>query len=171
MLGQDLLMNFAFSEEQEELRKTVRAFLDAKSAEGAVREQMETSNGYDAAVWSQMGEQMGLQGLHIPEEYGGSGYGYVELGVVLEEMGRALLCAPYFATVVLAANTLLHSGDEAAKKEYLPGIAAGTTIATLATAEPSGKWDEAGIQMAATGSGSDWLRLRLVVGRPGRSGR
>jgi alkylation response protein AidB-like acyl-CoA dehydrogenase len=156
VVGQYLFMNFAFSEEQEELRKTVRAFLDAKSAEGAVREQMETSNGYDAAVWSQMGEQMGLQGLHIPEEYGGSGYGYVELGVVLEEMGRALLCAPYFATVVLAANALLHSGDEAVKKEYLPGIAAGTTIATLATAEPSGKWDEAGIQMAATGSGSDW---------------
>ncbi|NCV87076.1 MAG: acyl-CoA dehydrogenase family protein, partial [Oxalobacteraceae bacterium] len=125
-------MNFAFSEEQEELRKTVRAFLEAKSSEEAVRHQMETDQGYDAAVWSQMGEQMGLQGLHIPEEYGGSGYSYVELGVVLEEMGRALLCAPYFSTVVLAANTLLHSGDETAKKSYLPGIAAGTTIATLA---------------------------------------
>ncbi|MFM1752859.1 MAG: hypothetical protein RL119_1821, partial [Actinomycetota bacterium] len=107
-------MNFAFSEEQEELRKTVRSFLDAKSAEGAVREQMETEDGFDRAVWSQMGEQMGLQGLHIPEAYGGSGYGYVELGVVLEEMGRSLLCAPYFATVVLAANALIHSGDEAA---------------------------------------------------------
>ncbi|MFZ9864959.1 MAG: acyl-CoA dehydrogenase family protein, partial [Ilumatobacteraceae bacterium] len=59
-------MNFAFSEEQEELRKTVRSFLEAKSAETAVREQMETDNGFDAAVWSQMGEQMGLQGLHIP---------------------------------------------------------------------------------------------------------
>ena len=66
-------MNFAFSEEQEELRKTVRAFLEAKSAETAVREQMETEAGYDKAVWSQMGEQMGLQGLHIPEAYGGSG--------------------------------------------------------------------------------------------------
>jgi len=155
-LRQALPMNFAFSEEQEELRKTVRAFLEAKSAEEAVRHQMETDQGYDAAVWSQMGEQMGLQGLHIPEEYGGSGYSYVELGVVLEEMGRALLCAPYFSTVVLAANTLLHSGDEAAKKAHLPGIAAGTTIATVATAEPSGKWDEAGIQMSASGSGSDW---------------
>jgi alkylation response protein AidB-like acyl-CoA dehydrogenase len=149
-------MNFAFSEEQEELRKTVRSFLETKSSEEAVREQMETDQGYDAAVWSQMGEQMGLQGLHIPEEYGGSGYSYIELGVVLEEMGRALLCAPFFSTVVLAANTLLHSGDEAAKKEYLPGIAAGATIATLATTEPSGKWDEAGIQMSASGSGSDW---------------
>ena len=149
-------MNFAFSEEQEELRKTVRAFLEAKSPETAVREQMETEAGFDTAVWSQMGEQMGLQGLHIPEEYGGSGYGYVELGVVLEEMGRALLCAPYFATVVLAANTLIHSGDEAAKKKYLPGIASGETIATLAYAEPSGKWDESGITMQASGSGSSF---------------
>ena len=102
-------MNFAFTEEQDELRKTVRAFLEAKSAEAAVREQMETEAGFDPAVWSQMAEQMGLQGLHIPEEFGGSGYSYVELGIVLEEMGRSLLCAPFFSTVVLAANTLIHS--------------------------------------------------------------
>jgi alkylation response protein AidB-like acyl-CoA dehydrogenase len=149
-------MNFAFTEEQEELRKTVRAFLDAKSSETAVREQMETENGFDPAVWSQMGEQMGLQGLVVPEEFGGSGFSFVELGVVLEEMGRALLCAPYFSTVVLAAQTLIHSGDAAAKKKYLPGIAAGETIATLATTEPSGKWDEAGITMQAKGSGSSF---------------
>ena len=149
-------MNFAFTEEQEELRKTVRQFLEAKSAEDAVREQMETENGFDAAVWSQMGEQMGLQGLIVPEEFGGSGYGYVELGIVLEEMGRSLLCAPFFSTVVLAANTLIHSGDDAAKAAHLPGIAAGETIATVAFTEPSGKWDEAGITLAASGSGSDY---------------
>ncbi len=149
-------MNFAFTEEQEELRKTVRQFLEAKSAEEAVREQMETENGFDAAVWSQMGEQMGLQGLIVPEEFGGSGYSYVELGIVLEEMGRSLLCAPFFSTVVLAANTLIHSGDDAAKAAHLPGIAAGETIATVAFTEPSGKWDEAGITLAASGSGSDY---------------
>ena len=149
-------MNFAFSEEQEELRKVVRDFLNAKSSEATVRELMETDSGYDAAVWSQMGEQMGLQGLIIPEEFGGSGYSYVELIVVLEEMGRRLLCAPYFATVALAANTLLHSGDDAAKAEYLPGIASGETIATLAFTEANGKWDESGITMPATGSGSDY---------------
>ena len=132
-------MNFAFTEEQEELRKTVRAFLDAKSPETAVRTQMETDTGFDTAVWEQMGSQMGLMGLHIPEEFGGMGFSYVELGVVLEEMGRALLCAPYFSTVVLAANALLQSGDDAAKKKYLPGIASGETIATLASTEPSGK--------------------------------
>ena len=149
-------MNFAFTEEQEELRKTVRAFLEAKSPETAVREQMETESGYDAAVWSQMGEQLGLQGLAIPEEFGGSGYSFVELGIVLEEQGRALLCAPFFSTVVLAANTLLHSGDDAAKAAHLPGIASGETIATLAFTEPSGKWDESGITTEATASGDGW---------------
>ena len=146
-------MNFAFTDEQEELRKTVRAFLEAKSPETAVREQMETENGFDQAVWSQMAEQMGLQGLHIPEEYGGSGYTQIELGIVLEEMGRSLLCAPFFSTVVLAANTLIQSGDDEAKKTYLPGIASGETIATVAFTEPSGKWDESGITLEATADG------------------
>ena len=150
-------MNFAFSEEQEELRKTVRSFLDQKSPETEVRRLMETDEGYDPAVWKQMGEQLGLQGLIVPEEFGGSGYSYVELGVVLEEMGRALLCAPYFSTVVLAGNALLHSGDDAAKKDYLPGIASGETIATLAFTEPSGKWDEAGITMEAMKKGDGWV--------------
>ena len=101
-------MNFAFTDEQEELRKTVRAFMDSKSAEAAVRELMETEDGYDEAVWKQAAEQLGLQGLAIPEEFGGSGYGFVELGIVLEEMGRALFTAPFFSTVVLAGTTLLH---------------------------------------------------------------
>jgi alkylation response protein AidB-like acyl-CoA dehydrogenase len=149
-------MNFAFTEEQEELRSTVRSFLESKSSEEAVREQMETEAGFDRAVWTQMAEQMGLQGLAIPEEYGGSGFGYVELGIVLEEMGRSLLCAPFFSSVVLAANTLLQSGGEAAKAKYLPGIASGETIATLATTEPSGKWDESGITMEATKSGDGY---------------
>jgi len=103
-----------------------------------------------------MGEQLGLQGLAIPEEFGGSGYSFVELGIVLEEQGRALLCAPFFSTVVLAANTLLHSGDDAAKAAHLPGIASGETIATLAFTEPSGKWDESGITTEATASGDGW---------------
>ncbi|MCU1453280.1 MAG: putative acyl-CoA dehydrogenase [Acidimicrobiales bacterium] len=149
-------MNFAFSEDQEELRRIVRQFLDNKSSEAAVREQMDTESGYDPAVWSQMAEQLGLQGLIIPEEFGGSGYSYIELIVVLEEMGRALLCAPYFSSVVLAANTLIHSGDDAAKKDLLPGIASGETIATLAFTEENGRWDEQGITATATKSGDGW---------------
>jgi alkylation response protein AidB-like acyl-CoA dehydrogenase len=150
-------MNFAFTEEQEELRKTVRAFMEAKSPETAVRELMETENGYDEAVWKQAAEQLGLQGLAIPEEYGGSGYGFVELGIVLEEMGRALFTAPFFSTVVLAGTTLLHSGDDKAKQAYLPGIASGETIATLAVTEPNGKWDESGIEATATKSGDGYV--------------
>jgi len=148
-------MNFAFSEEQEELRKTVRSFLDQKSSEAEVRRLMETDEGYDTAVWKQMGEQLGLQGLAIPEEYGGSGYSWVELGIILEEQGRRLLAAPYFSTVVLAASALLLSGDDAAKKEHLPGIASGETIATLAFTESNGRWDEEGITLQASGSGGD----------------
>ena len=104
-------MNFAFSEEQEELRKSVRKFLEQKSDSPEVRRLMETEEGYDPDVWNQMAQQLGLQGLAIPEEHGGSGYSYVELIVVLEEMGRALLPAPYFSTVALAANAILASGD------------------------------------------------------------
>jgi len=149
-------MNFAFSDEQEELRKVVRQFLENKSPETAVREQMDTEQGYDAAVWSQMAEQLGLQGLAIPEEYGGSGYGFIELVVIFEEMGRSLLCAPYFSTVALAATTLLHSGDDAAKTAHLPGIASGETIATLAFTEANGKWDESGITTTATKDGDGY---------------
>lgn len=143
-------MNFAFSEEQEELKRFVRQFLEEKSPETTVRELMATENGYDKSVWDQMASQMGLQGLIIPEEYGGQGFSYIELVLVLEEMGRALLCAPFFATVALATNALLLGGSEEAKQVHLPDIASGSTIATLAFTEENGRWDEAGIQMEAT---------------------
>jgi alkylation response protein AidB-like acyl-CoA dehydrogenase len=149
-------VNFAFSDEQEELRKIVRQFLEDKSSETAVREQMETERGYDPDVWKQMAEQLGLQSLVIPEEYGGQGFGWVELIIVLEEMGRRLLCAPYFSSVVLAAHAILHSGDDAAKGALLPGIASGETIATLALTEPNGRWDESGVEATATADGDGW---------------
>jgi alkylation response protein AidB-like acyl-CoA dehydrogenase len=150
-------MNFAFSEEQEELRRAVRRFLQEKSPETEVRRLMETTEGYDPAVWSQMADQLGLQSLTIPEEFGGSGFSYVELIVVLEEMGSALLCAPYFSTVALAANAILTSGDDAAKKHLLPGLASGETIGTLAITEDNGRWDAGGITLAATQSGDGWV--------------
>jgi len=149
-------VNFAFSEEQEELRKSVRRFLEDKSPESEVRRLMETTEGYDPAVWTQMAGQLGLQGLAIPEEFGGSGFTFVELVVVLEEMGRALLCAPYFSTVGLAANTLMASGDDQAQKDYLAGIASGETIATLALTEDSGRWDEAGVTLTASKQADGW---------------
>jgi alkylation response protein AidB-like acyl-CoA dehydrogenase len=172
-------MNFAFSEEQEELRKSVRRFLEDKSPETEVRRLMETTDGYDPAVWSQMAEQLGLQSLIIPEQFGGSGFSYVELIVVLEEMGAALLCAPFFSTVALATNALLTSGDQSAQEYLLPGIASGETIATLAFTEDSGRWDTEGVTFEAQKTDDGWaLRghksyvidghvagLLLVVGR------
>ena len=149
-------MNFAFSEEQEELRRTVRQFLEAKSPETEVRRLMETAEGYDTSVWKQMGQELGLQGLAIPEEFGGQGFTFIELGIVLEEMGRVLLCAPYFASAVLAANAILNAGTDAQKSALLPPIASGDTIATLAFTEPSGKWDAAGITLEATESGGKY---------------
>jgi len=149
-------MNFAFSDEQEQLREFVRSFLDDKSSEAAVREQMDTDQGFDPDVWNQMAEQMGLQAIAIPEEFGGQGFGFVELIVVLEEMGRSLLCAPFFSSIVLAANALLLSGDDAAKGDYLPGIAAGETIAALALTEENGQWDESGVTARATQAGDGW---------------
>jgi alkylation response protein AidB-like acyl-CoA dehydrogenase len=146
-------VNFAFSEEQEQLREAVRKFLEAKSPESEVRRLMETTEGYDPAVWQQMANELGLQSLHIPEDFGGQGFTFVELGIVLEEQGRALLCAPYFSTVVLAANAILNAGTDGEKKTHLPGIASGETIATLAFTEPNGKWDASGITMEAKPDG------------------
>jgi alkylation response protein AidB-like acyl-CoA dehydrogenase len=125
-------VDFAFSPEQEQLREVVRSFLGQKSPESEVRRLMKTPAGYDPAIWKQLAQELDLLGISIPENYGGSGFGFLELSVILEEMGRALLCAPYFSTVVLAANALLASGDVTACETFLPRIAAGDLIATFA---------------------------------------
>ncbi len=138
-------MRFGFSDEQEELRRVVRRFLEDKSPPAEVRRLMETPEGYDRAVWEQLAQELGLPAVHIPEEYGGQGFSLAELGIVLEEMGRARLCAPYFASIALAANAILNAATETRKKELLPGIASGETVATLALSEPSGRWDAAGV--------------------------
>ncbi|MDE3082048.1 MAG: acyl-CoA/acyl-ACP dehydrogenase [Acidobacteriota bacterium] len=149
-------MNFGFSEEQEELRKMVRRFLDEKSPETEVRRLMATDEGYDPAVWAQMANELALQGLGIPEEYGGQGYGPVELYVVFEEMGASLLCAPYFSSVALAANAILQVGSDADKATYLPGIASGEVIATLALTDDAGGWDLSATSATATATADGW---------------
>src|ERR1700716_1591019 len=150
-------MNFAFSEEQEQLREAVRRFMEAKSPASEVRRLMETTEGYDEAVWKQMAQELGLQSLHLPEAHGGQGFTFVELGIVLEEMGRVLLCAPYFSTVVLAPNAMINAGTDDAQAALLPGIASGETIAALAFTEPNGRWDAAGITMEATKKGDGYV--------------
>jgi alkylation response protein AidB-like acyl-CoA dehydrogenase len=149
-------VNFAFSDEQEELRRTVRRFLEERSPESEVRRLMETDAGYDREVWSQLSSQLSLPGLAIPEQYDGAGYGYVDLAVVFEEMGRAVMGGPYFATVALAANALLAADDEDARKDLLPGIARGETLATLAVTEHDGSWRESSIATAAAEANGAW---------------
>ena len=151
-------MNFAFTEEQEELRRTLRRFMEEKSPSAEVRRLMDTTEGHDEVVWKQMAQELALQGIHIPEEYGGQGFTFVELGIVLEEMGRALLPSPFFATICLAANAILNAGTEDQKRELLPPIASGDRTATLAFAEPAGRWDADGITVEARPHG-DGYRL------------
>ena len=134
--------NLALSGEHDELRSSVRRFLGATSAPATVRQLMESDDGFDRSNWSQMAEQLGLQALLVPERYEGLGQGAVEAQIVFEEMGRVLYPGPYFASAGLATNALLCSGDEAACGDLLPGIAAGTTIATVAVTEADGGWED-----------------------------
>ena len=152
-----ITMNFGFSDEQEELRKMVKRFLEEKSPESEVRRLMATPEGYDSAVWDQMAKELALQGLGIPEEFGGQGFGPVELYVVFEEMGAALFCSPYFSTVALAANAVLFVGSEADKAKYLPGIASGETIATVALTDDAGLWDLTTTSTTASVSGNAFV--------------
>jgi alkylation response protein AidB-like acyl-CoA dehydrogenase len=142
--------------EQEELRASVRRFLTDRVPISAVRELMEGSDGGDPAVWAQAGQQLGLQGIAIPEEYEGAGFSFAEQAIVLEELGAALYGGPYLASAVLAANALLASGDQAAKKAYLPGIASGELIATLAFTEEDGSWETDATRLSATESDGGW---------------
>ncbi len=149
-------MQFSFTSEQEEFRSVLRRFLEEKSPTTVVRRLMETEAGWDRAGWQELNQQLGLTAVHIPEAYGGQGFGFVELGIVLEEMGRALLCAPYFGSIALAATAIMNAGTEAQKRALLPDIAAGDTVATLAFTEPNGRWDAEGIEMAATRAGEKY---------------
>lgn len=143
-------MRYSFTGEQEQFRDFVRKFMSSHSATNAVRVQMETEQGYDRAVWKNLSDSLGLPGLLIPEEYGGQGFGAIELGIALEEMGRSLLCAPYLGSSVLATSAILYAGTDKEKNQWLPDLAAGNKIAALALAESSGLWDAASIEAVAT---------------------
>ena len=143
-------MQFGFTSEQQEFRSVLRRFFEERSPPSAVRRLMETPTGWERDDWRALNDQLGLCGVHVPEVYGGQGFGFVELGIVLEEMGRALLCAPYFASAVLATTAILNAASEAQKTALLPPIVAGDTVATLAFTEPNGRWDAAGVEMTAT---------------------
>ena len=124
-------MQREFTEDQAQFRELVARFMQSKAGPAAARQLMESESGFDQAVWAQMGSELGLMGTHIPEAYGGFGFGQVELGIILEEMGRQIYTGPFFASAVMAGYALLLTGSEEAKQTWLPSIASGELIATL----------------------------------------
>ena len=150
-------MKFSFSSEQEEFRSNLRRFLGERSPTKEVRRLMATDAGFEAAAWRKLNSELGLTAVRIPEAFGGQGFGFGELCIVLEEMGRSLLCAPFFSTAVLATGAILNAGTEAEKQALLPGIAAGDTVATLAWVEQPSRWDAAATTLTAKPSGSGYV--------------
>src|ERR1700759_2145620 len=148
-------MILGVSAEQEELRASVRRFLADRAPLSRVRALMDDGE-TDWAVWEQAGSQRGLQGLAIPESYGGAGFSFAEQAIVLEEFGAALYGGPFLASAVLAATALLASPDESVRQQLLPGSAAGETIATLAFTEDDGSWDPGSIKLSAVKEGESW---------------
>jgi alkylation response protein AidB-like acyl-CoA dehydrogenase len=159
-------MDFAFDAEQQELRAIARGFLADRAGSAELRAAMESDAGCDPGLWKQIGSELGWTALLVPEACGGLGLGWVELVALLEVMGEALLCAPFFSTVCLGANALLVAGSDAQQREHLPGIADGSTLATLAHAEPNGRRDPDGIETLARRDGGDFVlrgRKRYVL--------
>jgi len=128
-------MNFAWSEEQEEFRASIRRFVAERWPIGEARRLAGTATGYDPGVWKQLAGELGLVGVAVPEEHGGQGFSMLELGIALDELGRELAGGPFFATACLAVLALRNAATAAQQAELLPGIAAGETIVTLAVAD------------------------------------
>jgi alkylation response protein AidB-like acyl-CoA dehydrogenase len=147
-------MEFTWTAEQQDLRASTRRLLAQRAPRSRTRELAEAGTRTDPALWTALAQQAGLQGLALPEEHGGSGGSWVELAIVLEEMGRVLFGGPFLSTV-LAAEALLASGDAGAQAEHLPAIAEGGRTATLAVVEGDGRWRAESIATRATGSGAE----------------
>lgn len=149
-------MDFVFSEEQEAFRAVVRRFVEERWALSEVRRLAEAGIGFERAVWKQMAAELGLQGLAIPETRGGQGFGFLELGIALEELGRQLAGGPFLASAVLAPQAILAAGDDAQQAELLPALAAGESIATLAFLEPAGRPEPEAIATTCRREGGGW---------------
>ncbi len=149
-------MDLGLSEEQELLKNFARDFLEKECPETLVREMEEDEKGYSPQLWKGMAEQ-GWLGLIVPPELGGSGMTYLDLVVLTEEFGRALVPGPFLSTQVGGAIPLLDWGSDAQKKEFLPKIAAGEQIWTLAMTEPSARFDAEGVQMEAKADGDKFV--------------
>lgn len=150
-------MEFSFTEEQVMIRDTAQAFLAEVSTSQAVRLAMATPEGYEPAVWQRICNEMYWQAIHIPEQFGGMGLGYVDLVTLLEQMGRYLLCSPFFSTVCLATNAILVAGTESQKQTYLPQICEGKLTGTLAYTSRNGRWDAQAVTAIVEEQGSNYV--------------
>src|SRR5471032_2300101 len=173
-------MNFDFSDEQKQLRDEARKFLAEKSSPKAVRAVLDGKATYDKELWKGLAE-MGFLGVAIPEEFGGAGAGHLELCVIAEEMGRALAPVPFSSTVYLAAEAILLAGSDAQKRKWLPLIASGAAIGTLALFEGKGNPSPQAIKLSAAGGSLNGVKkpvpdgaiadFAIVAARTGSSGR
>ena len=149
-------MDLGFDESQQMLKTLAREFLEKECPTSLVRAMEEDERGYTPELWSKIAE-LGWLGLTLPEQYGGMDLTYFDLVLVLEEMGRAMLPGPFFSTVILGAMTLLEAGSDDQKQEYLPKVANGETILTMALTEPTATYDPAGVHTTAKAEGSDYV--------------
>ena len=149
-------MDLGFTEEQEMLRTSARDFLEKECPKTLVKEMAEDEKGYTPELWRKMAE-LGWMGLVVPEQYGGMEMSFLDLVVLLEEMGRACLPGPYISTVVLGGFAIQAAGNEEQKKELLPKIANGDLILSIALTEPSAKYDPASITVKAVPDKDDYL--------------
>jgi len=149
-------MDFGLNEEQEMLKTMARDFFTNECPKTHVKEMMDDEKGYSPELWKKMAE-LGFLGLVIPEEYGGTGGNFIDLMVLMQEMGRAVLPSPFISTVLLAGIPLLTAGTEEQKKEFLPKIAAGDVILALALSEPNGDLGADAIEIEAVAEGNDYI--------------
>ena len=148
-------MDFGFSEEQEMLRDAAKRFLADNCPTKYVRQMMADATAHDPAFWSKLVGQ-GWPGLLIPEQYGGANGTFLDLTVIVEEMGKAIIPGPFFAAAALGAPTFIEGASDALKKEFLPKMAEGKFIATVALAEGAGRFDAGGIELKAGKKGSGY---------------
>jgi alkylation response protein AidB-like acyl-CoA dehydrogenase len=149
-------MDFSLSEQQEMLRKIARDFFANEMPKTLVKELAESENGYSADIWKKMAG-LGWMGLVLPEEYGGSGGSFVDLTILLEEMGRACLPGPFFSTVVLGASAILEAGSSEQKKRLLPKVASGELVLSMALAEPNAINSPNSLEVEARKVGEDYV--------------
>jgi len=149
-------MDPRLSEEQDILQKSARDFLTEKCPKSLVREMEKDAKGYSTQLWQEIAD-LGWIGLVFPENYGGSGMSFLDLSVLLEEMGRVCFPGPFFSTVILGGLTILDVGSDEQKQKYLPQIASGKAIFTLALTEASGKYEAGSIKTRATADKNDYI--------------